>query len=36
MELSICSYSFHRLLEAGEHDVFQYISDCHSLRVYTA
>jgi sugar phosphate isomerase/epimerase len=31
MELSICSYSFHRLLEAGEHDVFQYISDCHSL-----
>ena len=31
MELSICSYSFHRLLEAGGHDVFQYISDCHSL-----
>jgi sugar phosphate isomerase/epimerase len=31
MELSICSYSFHRLLEAGQHDVFQYISDCHSL-----
>src|SRR5215210_597417 len=31
MELSICSYSFHRLLEAGQHDVFQYISDCQSL-----
>ncbi|HEX5941366.1 MAG TPA: TIM barrel protein [Anaerolineales bacterium] len=31
MELSLCSYSFHRLLEAGGHDVFQYISDCHSL-----
>jgi sugar phosphate isomerase/epimerase len=31
MELSICSYSFHRLLEAGQHDVFQYISDCHAL-----
>ncbi|HJR80181.1 MAG TPA: TIM barrel protein [Anaerolineales bacterium] len=31
MELSICSYSFHRLLEAGKHDVFQYISDCHAL-----
>ena len=31
MELSICSYSFHRLLEAGEQDVFQYIGDCQSL-----
>lgn len=31
MELSICSYSFHRALEAGNHDVFQYISDCHAL-----
>ncbi|HEU0296161.1 MAG TPA: TIM barrel protein [Anaerolineales bacterium] len=31
MELSLCSYSFHRLLEAGQHDVFQYISDCHTL-----
>jgi sugar phosphate isomerase/epimerase len=31
MDLSICSYSFHRLLEAGKQDVFQYISDCHSL-----
>lgn len=31
MELSICSYSFHHLLEAGQHDVFQYISDCQAL-----
>ena len=31
MELSLCSYSFHRLLEAGGHDVFQYIDDCHTL-----
>jgi len=31
MELSICSYSFHRLLEAGQQDVFQYISDCRAL-----
>jgi sugar phosphate isomerase/epimerase len=31
MDLSICSYSFHRLLEAGQQDVFKYISDCHSL-----
>ena len=31
MDLSICSYSFHRLLEAGKQDVFQYISDCKSL-----
>src|SRR5688572_26529280 len=31
MDLSICSYSFHRLLEAGRQDVFQYISDCHAL-----
>jgi sugar phosphate isomerase/epimerase len=31
MELSICSYSFHHLLEAGQQDVFQYISDCHAL-----
>jgi len=31
MELSLCSYSFHRLLEAGQHDVFKYISDCHAL-----
>ena len=31
MELSICSYSFHRMLEAGQQDVFKYISDCHAL-----
>ena len=31
MDLSICSYSFHRMLEAGQQDVFQYISDCHTL-----
>src|SRR5687767_11494665 len=31
MELSICSYSFHRMLEAGQQDVFHYISDCHTL-----
>ncbi len=31
MELSICSYSFHRLLEAGQQDVFKYVSDCHAL-----
>ena len=31
MELSICSYSFHRMLEAGQQDVFQYIRDCHAL-----
>src|SRR5512133_1446131 len=31
MELSICSYSFHRLLEAGGQDVFQYINDCRAL-----
>jgi sugar phosphate isomerase/epimerase len=31
MDLSICSYSFHHLLEAGQQDVFQYVSDCQSL-----
>lgn len=31
MDLSICSYSFHRLLEAGQQDVFQYISTCQTL-----
>lgn len=31
MELSICSYSFHRLLDAGQQDVFQYIRDCRDL-----
>jgi sugar phosphate isomerase/epimerase len=31
VELGVCSYSFHRLLEAGEQDVFQYIVDCKEL-----
>lgn len=31
METSLCSYSFHRKLEAGRHDVFQYIADCQAL-----
>lgn len=31
MNLSLCSYSFHRKLEAGQHDVFQYIADCQAL-----
>jgi sugar phosphate isomerase/epimerase len=31
MDISICSYSFHRLLEEGGQDVFKYISDCHTL-----
>ncbi|HEV8379286.1 MAG TPA: TIM barrel protein [Tepidisphaeraceae bacterium] len=31
MEIGICSYSFHRLLEAGKQDMFQYIVDCKKL-----
>ncbi len=31
MDISICSYSFHRLLDAGKQDVFQYIGDCREL-----
>ncbi|HET9907723.1 MAG TPA: TIM barrel protein [Anaerolineales bacterium] len=31
MDLSICSYSFHRMLEEGQQDVFKFISDCQSL-----
>jgi len=31
MDLSICSYSFHRLLEAGKQDIFRYITDCKEL-----
>jgi sugar phosphate isomerase/epimerase len=31
MEISICSYSFHRTLAAGKQDIFQYIQDCKSL-----
>src|SRR5882672_5376941 len=31
IEIGICSYSFHRLLEAGKQDMFAYISDCKKL-----
>src|SRR5881275_2916550 len=31
LEISICSYSFHRLLAAGKQDIFKYISDCAEL-----
>jgi len=31
MQLSICSYSFHRALAAGEQDIFKYITDCKEL-----
>jgi sugar phosphate isomerase/epimerase len=31
MELSICSYSFHRLLKAGKQDILRYIADCRDL-----
>jgi sugar phosphate isomerase/epimerase len=31
MDISICSYSFHRLLQAGKQDIFKYISDCKDL-----
>ncbi len=31
MKISICSFSFHRLLAAGKQDIFQYIEDCKSL-----
>lgn len=31
MKLSICSYSFHRLLAAGKQDIFRYITDCRDL-----
>jgi sugar phosphate isomerase/epimerase len=33
MEISICSFSFHRTLAAGKQDIFQYISDCKELGV---
>jgi len=29
--VSICSFSFHRLLAAGKQDVFRYITDCKEL-----
>jgi len=31
MDISICSYSFHRLLAARQQDVFQYIDACKRL-----
>ncbi|WP_127584585.1 sugar phosphate isomerase/epimerase family protein [Paenibacillus koleovorans] len=31
VDISICSFSFHRLLAAGKQDIFQYIHDCKSL-----
>lgn len=31
MKISICSYSFHRLLASGKQDIFQYIEDCKAL-----
>ncbi|WP_219836194.1 sugar phosphate isomerase/epimerase [Paenibacillus sp. R14(2021)] len=31
MEISICSFSFHRLLASGQQDIFQYIRDCSML-----
>jgi sugar phosphate isomerase/epimerase len=31
MKLSIASWSFHRLLESGKQDMFQYIIDCKNL-----
>lgn len=31
MQISICSFSFHRLLAAGKQDIFQYIRDCADL-----
>jgi sugar phosphate isomerase/epimerase len=31
MEISICSFSFHRTLAAGKQDIFQYIADCQAL-----
>ena len=31
IEISICSYSFHRLLAAGKQDIIRYIADCAEL-----
>ena len=31
MQISVCSFSFHRTLAAGKQDIFQYIADCQSL-----
>lgn len=31
ISISICSFSFHRLLAAGQQDIFRYITDCKDL-----
>ncbi len=31
LQISIGSFSFHRLLAAGKQDIFQYILDCKAL-----
>ena len=31
LQIGICSFSFHRLLAAGQQDIFQYIKDCKEL-----
>lgn len=31
MDISVASYSFHRLLESGKQDIFGYINDCKRL-----
>lgn len=31
MQTAICSFSFHRLLAAGQQDIFRYIQDCKDL-----
>jgi sugar phosphate isomerase/epimerase len=31
MKLSICSYSFNKLLASGKQDIFKYITDCKEL-----
>jgi len=33
MNISICSYSFHRALSDGKQDLFKYITDCVELEV---
>jgi len=31
VDISVASYSFHRLLESGKQDIFRYITDCKQL-----
>src|SRR5262249_51794373 len=31
VDISVASYSFHRLLESGKQDIFSYITDCKRL-----